>query len=304
MNISEPDKEPDSGLDESLEEYIANINKGYIIIKTIEQKTELLKKEKAKMNHAVDSEKKKEISAKVNSLLEEFNGETQKMKQITEKLKETDDKKSNTEKEKNENSQIMTEKNTETPIVDKDSPEYRIKNNLFKSLIKRYQDACKNFQSTEEAIKTIMQNNLIRAAEIATDQRLTQQQKYELIDNPETIQKFYEDKLTGKAHVKLQNAVADLEERHRDIVKMSKSYKELHKLIEELKELTNYQGEMIDNICDNISASKDYIEKGVENLTTAKQNLRKASKKKCIVLVIVAVVLALVVVIPICVKFV
>ncbi len=73
-------------------------------------------------------------------------------------------------------------------------------------------------------------------------------------------------------------------------------------LVVELSSLVQLQGEMIDNICDNIGAAKNYVEKGVKNLDDAKENLKKARSKKCCVLIIVAVVAALVVIIPVCCK--
>ena len=85
------------------------------------------------------------------------------------------------------------------------------------------------------------------------------------------------EKLTGDAHVKLQNAVSDLKERHKDIIKLEKSILQLHKLIIELSALVQLQGEMIDNIASNIKKAKDYIDIGVTNLGEAKENL----KKKC-----------------------
>ena len=38
------------------------------------------------------------------------------------------------------------------------------------------------------------------------------------------IQQMQENKLTGATQIKLQNAVRDLEERHRDIKKLEKVY--------------------------------------------------------------------------------
>ena len=148
----------------------------------------------------------------------------------------------------------------------------------------------------------MLSKNIIRTAEIAIDRKLNEQEKHDLLNDPQSLQKYYENQIKGTAHVKLQNAVADLEDRSKDIKKLEKSLSELHTLVVELSSLVQLQGEMIDNICDNISAAKNYVEKGVQNLSEAKENLKKARSKKCCVFIIVGVIAAGLIIF-LCVKF-
>ena len=180
---------------------------------------------------------------------------------------------------------------------DINDPEIRIKNNLFGSMLKKYQNSCLRFQKEESEIKGIIETKLVRAAEIAVNQELTEEQKKEVVENPQMIQQMYENKLTGAAHIKLQNAVRDLEERHRDIKKLEKSILQVHNMIIELSKLVSLQGEMIDNIEVNIQKAKDYVLKGEKNVNKSKKNLESARKKKCIILLIIIGVL-LVILIP------
>ena len=142
---------------------------------------------------------------------------------------------------------------------DINDPEIRIKNNLFGSMLKKYQNTCMRFQREESDIKNIIETKLVRAAEIAVNEELNEQQRKEVIENPQMIQQMYENKLTGAAHIKLQNAVRDLEERHRDIKKLEKSILQVHNMIQELNSLVKYQGEIIDNIEINIKSAKNYL---------------------------------------------
>ena len=50
------------------------------------------------------------------------------------------------------------------------------------------------------------------------------------------------------------------------VLKLQKSILELHKMILELSQLAQYQGEMIDNIVDNVSKAKDYVIKGEKHI--------------------------------------
>ena len=182
-------------------------------------------------------------------------------------------------------------------VTDNEKIDLRIKQNLFNSMLQKYKNVCLRFSKAESDIKNIIETKLVRAAEIAVNQELTEEQKRIVIENPQMIQQMYENKLTGAAHIKLQNAVRDLEERHRDIKKLEKSILQVHNMIIELSKLVSLQGEMIDNIEVNIQKAKDYVIKGEKNVNKSKKNLESARKKKCIVLLIIIGVL-LVILIP------
>ena len=62
----------------------------------------------------------------------------------------------------------------------------------------------------------------------------------------------------------------------------------------ELAGLVKLQGEMIDDICENIAVSKTNVTDAEENIIKAKENMSSARKKKCIILVIVVIVLGVV----------
>ena len=151
-------------------------------------------------------------------------------------------------------------------INDNEKIDLRIKQNLFNSMIQKYKNISLKFSKEESDIKNIIETKLIRAAEIAVNQELNEEQRKIVIENPQMIQQMYENKLTGAAHIKLQNAVRDLEERHKDIQKLEKSILQVHNMIQELNALVKYQGEVIDNIEINIQKAKNYVFKAEKTL--------------------------------------
>ena len=161
--------------------------------------------------------------------------------------------------------------------------ERRISKNLHGSTVKNFKNAMIQFQTVESELKSINENMIIRSAEFASGKKFTDEEKKEIVMNPEMAQKMIQDKLSGQAHTKLQNAVRDLEERHAEIKKLETSIMELHKLIQELAALVQYQGEVIDNICENIAESKECVIDAEENIINAKENLISA-RKKCIII--------------------
>ena len=156
-----------------------------------------------------------------------------------------------------------------------DEAELRLKKNLFDAMIKKYQNVIKGFQEEENKIKKIKETKLIRGAEIALGLELVEQEKKEVIENPQIIKQIYSNKLQKKATNKFINALKDLEERHHDIKKLEKSILQLHKMIMELNVLVQYQGEMIDNIVTNVSQAKDAVLKGEVKIKKAKKDMEK-----------------------------
>ena len=151
-------------------------------------------------------------------------------------------------------------------ITDNEKIELRIKENLFGAMVNKYKNTCMRFQKEENEIKKIIETKLVRAAEIVINQELTEDQKQLVIDEPQMIQKMYENKLTGMAHTKLINAVQDIEERHKDIKTLEKSILQIHKMILELNGLVEYQGEIIDNVEVNIKKAKNYVFKAEKKI--------------------------------------
>jgi len=201
-------------------------------------------------------------------------------------------------------SELKNDENDENsdPNKKRDDSDSRLKKNLFDAMIKKYQKVIQKFQDEESEMKQIKETKLIRNAEIGLGRDLTENEKENIIEDPKMIQQIYEDKLKGKAHIKLQNAVRDLEERHKDIKKLEKSIIELSKMITELNKLVQYQGEMIDNIVENVSKSKDYITKAEKELIKGKENMKCKKNLKCTIAIIASIAL-LIIIIPIIVKF-
>ena len=282
LEISLQEEEDESTAEEK-SDFSTLISEAQSHIRFIEKKNDELMELRNEVENAIDSKKEGEISNDMNNIISDVQVKQKSLKNIIDNLKDQITKLKENEKEK-------------------DNPETRIKQNLFGALTKKYQDVSIKFQAIENEIKNIIQEKMLRNAEIALGQDLDEKQKNEILNDPKIVQKYYEDKLTGKAHVVLLNAVSDLEERHKEIKTLEKSILQLHNLIMELNQLVLLQGEMIDNIEQNIKQAKEYVQKAEKNVIIAKENYQKSRKKKCIILII-AIVILLIIIIPILIKF-
>uniref|UniRef100_H2LE90 Syntaxin-3 n=1 Tax=Oryzias latipes TaxID=8090 RepID=H2LE90_ORYLA len=91
-----------------------------------------------------------------------------------------------------------------------------------------------------------------------------------------------------------KQALSEIESRHKDIVRLESSIKELHDMFVDIAMLVESQGDVIDNIEKNVSQSVDHIVEAREQTKKAVRYQTKARKKTVIIVVIVVILLAVI----------
>lgn len=94
-----------------------------------------------------------------------------------------------------------------------------------------------------------------------------------------------------------KQALNEIEARHKDIVRLESSIKELHDMFVDIAMLVESQGDMVENIEQNISKSVDHIIAAKEQTKKAVRYQTKARKKIIIIAVVCAVVLLIILII-------
>jgi len=258
-----------------LKELINKNKECQIQIKELKKKRNNLRKLKEELSINVSNEDKTRINSRIQEIIENSSESQSNIKRILE------ENYANFIKSLDSNRNLLEQ-------------ERRISRNLHGSTVKNFQDVMLEFQSLESELKSTNENMILRSAELALGKNLSPEEKVNIIQNPEMAQKMVQEKLSGKAHIQLQNAVKDLEDRHAEIRKLEQSIMQVHKLIEELAGLVKLQGEIIDNICDNIATSKADAFSAQEDIFKSKENMIKARKLRCIIIIIVTIVLGVV----------
>jgi t-SNARE complex subunit (syntaxin) len=258
-----------------LKEFINKNKECQIQIKELKKNNNNLRKLKEDLTINVSNEDKTRINSRIQEIIENSSESQSNIKRILE------ENYANFIKSLDSNRNLLEQ-------------ERRISRNLHGSTVKNFQDVMLEFQSLESELKSTNENMILRSAELALGKNLSPEEKVNIIQNPEMAQKMVQEKLSGKAHIQLQNAVKDLEDRHAEIRKLEQSIMQVHKLIEELAGLVILQGEIIDNICDNIATSKADAFSAQEDIFKSKENMIKARKLRCIIIMIVTIVLGVV----------
>mmetsp|Transcript_35032 Transcript_35032/g.36437 ORF Transcript_35032/g.36437 Transcript_35032/m.36437 type:complete len:297 (-) Transcript_35032:48-938(-) len=169
----------------------------------------------------------------------------------------------------------------------------RIVSNLYSACLKQFEKTTEKFTKEQDSVRDYIKSSILRDAEMVLEKKLSDNEKEDILNNPELVQDLLKSKLEGQAHETMVNKVNDLAARHQDILRLEKSVNEVYQLFVDLQELVRNQGEIIDNIEANISTAKDCVLDGEVNIAQSYDYLKSARKKKCIVIIIVVVIMCI-----------
>jgi len=262
--------------EEMMPAFNKKINAVQYYIKTVKENNARIAKLKEKHISATLTEQEKSISEELDGLIAENNKYCATVKSELE-LIESDVRKAQ-EKEKEE-------------------PETRIKDITFRALKAKFIEVLKDTQATQIEYKTAVKGKISRQAKII-DPTLTNEQIEEVCNDPDGAGKLLANKMLGTGHMKLRNAVADIQDKYKDIRKLEKSVEIIHQLFIDMQMLVQAQGEMLDNIELNIQEAHDYTKKANVQLAKAKKSHIIAKKYKCCILITLVIIVVLVVAVP------
>lgn len=170
--------------------------------------------------------------------------------------------------------------------------EMRIAKSQFTSLSTIFTEHSKKYNQIQTAYFENSKKRFQRQLEIS-GVRKTDDEINEMIHSG-SVQVFTQGIL---AETKMaRQTLADVEQRHRDIVKLEKDILELQEMFVDFAALIEDQGQMINRIEDNMVKADEAVEVGVQELPQAVKNKRAARKKKWIVIGIVALIIIIIVI--------
>ncbi|XP_078083261.1 syntaxin-2-like [Mustelus asterias] len=94
-----------------------------------------------------------------------------------------------------------------------------------------------------------------------------------------------------------RQALNEIESRHKDIIKLEASIRELHDMFVDMAMFVEQQGEMINNIETNVVNATEYIERAKEETKRAVRYQSKARRKMFYILICVVVLLVIIAII-------
>ncbi|CAD8183957.1 unnamed protein product [Paramecium octaurelia] len=262
--------------DELMPLFKVNVDEVQRILETIKSNIAKIEELKKSYTSATRSEAEKDVSSKLDRLISQNNQQQERLKKLMEQI-----------------AQDVEEAKEKDP----DEPETRMKMDIWAAVNLKVQAVLQESQKAQLDFQNSMRNKIKRQAG-CLDSNLNENQIDELCDDPNKMQELLQKKIYGQASIQLQNAVQDIQEKYQDIVKLERSVQQVYQLFLDLAVLVKNQGELIDNIEQNMVKARDYVKKGEAQLIKAKKDHQAARKKMCCIIMI-GLVLILVIVGPI-----
>ena len=191
----------------------------------------------------------------------------------------------------------MNEENKDFARLHEGASEARIRSNTHGGLTRKFVDLMAEYQEIQTKYKNKYRERVERQYKIVKP-HATREEIDNAFDGSDGQQPeiFTQQILQGPGHAAARNALADIQERHKDITRLEVSIQELHQLFLDMSVLVESQGELLDQIEYTVSQSVNYTGKAVEELRSANKYQKKVRQKMCCVIVIILVVITIIVV--------
>lgn len=160
------------------------------------------------------------------------------------------------------------------------SAEARIRSNLQSSLSRKFMDAMSEYNDIQQKYKGKYQDKIERQYKIvnpnATAKELAEVRSGE-------GKSIFSDEILAPGAQQAKQALNELQDRHKDIMKLENSIRELHQLFMDMAVMVEQQGELLDQIEFNVHESKEFVRKGTDELVKARNYQQSANKKKLMI---------------------
>jgi len=263
---------PPAGQSPAMTAFFEEVNAVKKAMSTIKYNIRLIEQNHGECLTAISTEQQRECTDRLEGLMKETNGCAQTVRN---KLK------------------AMDIENKEFAKRNEGASESRIRSNMHGTLTRKFVDLMAEYQEIQTKYKNKYRDRVERQYRIVKP-TATKEEIQDAVDSGEQAEIFTSQILQGPGHAAARNALADIQERHKDITRLETSIQELHQLFMDMAVLVEAQGELLDQIEYTVAQSVNYTGKAVEELRTATKYQKKVRKKMCCVIVILLIALVVI----------
>ncbi|XP_038693585.1 syntaxin-132-like [Tripterygium wilfordii] len=187
--------------------------------------------------------------------------------------------------------------NRQKPGCEKGTGVDRSRMNITNALTKKFKDLMTEFQTLRQTIQDEYREVVERRVITVTGTRPDEKTIDNLIETGNSEQIFQMAiQQTGRGQV--LNTLEEIQERHDTVKEIEKRLLDLHQIYLDMGVLVAAQGEILDNIENQVTNAVDHVQLGTDALRTAK-SLQKKSRKCMMIAIILLLVIAIIVVLSI-----
>ncbi|XP_068952579.1 syntaxin-2-like isoform X2 [Petaurus breviceps papuanus] len=169
------------------------------------------------------------------------------------------------------------------------SVDLRIRKTQHSVLSRKFVDVMTEYNETQTLFRERSKGRIQRQLEI-TGKTTTDEELEEMLEsgNPS----IFTSDIISDSQVTRQ-ALNEIESRHKDIMKLESSIRELHEMFMDMAMFVETQGEMINNIEKNVMNASDYVEHAKEETKKAVKYQSKARRKMMFIIICVIILLVI-----------
>ncbi|CAG2178754.1 unnamed protein product, partial [Oppiella nova] len=161
------------------------------------------------------------------------------------------------------------------------------------NMLSRMYVQCMSDHNTIQDSYNMKYKGLIKQQYAITNRSVTDIELDEMLNSGD-LHVFVEGFLSDKQQAK--QMLWDIEVRHRDIIRLEKSIKEIYDLFSSVELLVTDQGEIMDRIEEQVIRAKEYIEKANLEIETTRKHKGNAYKYRITCLAIVVAIIVILIV--------
>lgn len=165
-----------------------------------------------------------------------------------------------------------------------------MRHNMAETLAGKFTEVLQQYQKAQseyaEKIKTKMTQKVKIVMPDATEEQV------ERVIESGSVDKIFAQSTLDPAHLTAQakNALSYVQDRHRDILAIEASVRELNQLFVDMAVMVDTQGVILDHVEDNVNAAVLNTKEGTEHMGKAVKEQKKSRKKMYIIIIILVVI--------------
>ena len=163
------------------------------------------------------------------------------------------------------------------------------------TLQKKFAVMIRDFQEAQTQAKMSMEERLVREIRVVKPD-VTGEEVARIMSQDDPSRIFQQELLGDLDHQRARQNLLFITERHKDILTLEKSIRELHQLFVDMAALVMQQGELIDQIESSVSRSVEHTADANVQLESAIKAQKCGRKKKWIIILLVIALLAVILV--------
>ncbi|PKU65502.1 syntaxin-132 [Dendrobium catenatum] len=187
--------------------------------------------------------------------------------------------------------------NRKKPGCEKGTAVDRSRLSMTVSLKKKLKDSMNDFQILRQTIQDEYREVIERRVFTVTGTKPTEEMIDQLIETGDS-EKIFQKAINEMGRGQVVDALEEIQERHDAVMEIEKKLLELQQIFTDMALLVEAQGELLDNIENQVANAVNHVQSGTEALQIAK-SLQKKSRKCMMIAIILFLIVAAIIVLTI-----